>query len=205
MLLLLDESGDTGLKIGAGSSDWLVIAAVLFESREIGDRYETELRNMREQLGGREFHFAKDDDERRKVVLNRLREFEFEYHAVACNKTKLNINTWRKPQHLLFAVVDRLIERLAPKLSKCTLRFDTIGGTQDNSAYGKHIVKRVGILDGSPRVVHHKAVVSDSFPLCQLVDYVCGALTRSVKQLKKDADVYRELLKNREGKIIFWP
>ena len=34
MLVIVDKAGDTGLKIGQGSSRYFIIAMVLFEDRE---------------------------------------------------------------------------------------------------------------------------------------------------------------------------
>ena len=34
MLVFVDESGDAGMKLGAGSSDYFVVTAVLFEDHD---------------------------------------------------------------------------------------------------------------------------------------------------------------------------
>jgi len=42
-------------------------------------------------------------------------------------------------------------------------------------------------------------------PLVQLVDYVCGAVTRSLRAESTDADEYREIIRGREGMVWVWP
>ena len=41
--------------------------------------------------------------------------------------------------------------------------------------------------------------------LAQLVDYVCGAVSRSIRAEAANADEFRNLIQGREGQVLFWP
>jgi len=61
MLVLIDESGDCGLKFGRGSSDFFTCTAVVFSSEFAAnacDRAIDELRRELKKPSGFEFHFS---------------------------------------------------------------------------------------------------------------------------------------------------
>jgi hypothetical protein len=204
MLLLLDEYGDKGLKLDGGSSRWLIIVGSLFGSREQAEECGERLRELHGKLGGREFHFAKDSSQRKAQVLELIAGFPFTYHCVACDKFKLRIRDW-KPDDLYDEVAGQLIDALKPALEKCTVWFDTQGGRGVDREYGQRLTRRAGHFDGGPRIAHTKRMDSDKQVLGQLADYVCGAVSRSIRAEAENADEFRQVIKAREGQVISWP
>lgn len=204
MLLLMDEYGDNGLRLDAGSSRWLIITASVFASRELADGCGEQIKKLHETLGGREFHFTHDNQNRKERVFALLATFPFTYHFVACDKRLLRLRDW-KPNDLYEEVAGRLIDALKPGLEKCTVWFDTLGGKKSDKAYGQRLSKRAGFTPDGPRIKHAKRIESAKESLAQLADYVCGAVSRSVRAEAPNADEFRKLIRAHEGQTIYWP
>lgn len=204
MLLLLDEYGDKGLKLGGGSSTWLIVVGCLFPSREVAAGCGEQLAVLHEKLGGREFHFTSDSPARRRGVLALIAGFPFTYHGVACDKRKLRLRDW-KPDDLYDEVAGRLVDALKPGLEKCTVWFDTLGGKGSDREYGQRLTRRAGHLGSIPRVAHCRRMDSRTQVLGQLADYVCGAVSRSIRAEAENPDEFRKLIEAREGQMVFWP
>jgi hypothetical protein len=201
----MDESGDKGLKLGQGSTPWLVIGAVLFPSRESADACDDVIKGLRQDLGSKEFHFAKDADERRTAFIETVRGSTFTYYCVACDKSRLNLRRWKKPEHLFNEVAGHLMAMVSPMLADCTLWFDTLGGKTTDREYARFLEKKAGHHGGSPRISRSRSIKSDKENLAQLTDYVCGSIHRSVAQKGNKPQEFRELFQVREGTVLIWP
>ena len=87
MLVFVDESGDAGMKLVAGSSDFFIITAVLFEDREEANKCDAGITAARAELGlspRYEFHFNGSNKRIRMGFLERVAPFDFFYLAVVC-------------------------------------------------------------------------------------------------------------------------
>lgn len=204
MLLVLDENGDEGLDFGSGASVWLVIAGCLFDDRDHAAECEAELVAFRKTTKVKELHFTRDPDARRRRVLALIARFRFTYHAVAVDKRNLKPRDWR-PGDIYDRVAGRLVNHLLPRLTDCTLWFDTKGGKKVDQKHGSRLVRLARRAKGdAPRIARAAGMNSRKQPLVQLADYVCGAVSRSIRADTDDADDYRRLIAAREGEVLLW-
>lgn len=75
MLVFIDESGDSGLKIQNGSSRFFTVALVVFEDNEEAINCDKRIELLKGELGwekGSEFHFKNNSDKVRKAFLRLL-------------------------------------------------------------------------------------------------------------------------------------
>lgn len=89
MLVFIDESGDTGLKVDQGSSRYFTIALVLFDDNEEAVACDQRITLLRKELGwvpDREFHFKHNSDAIRRAFLTAVAPYNFFYHGVVLNK-----------------------------------------------------------------------------------------------------------------------
>jgi hypothetical protein len=92
MLVFVDESGDAGMKLGAGSSNVFVVTAVIFEDHDEANACDLRIDLMREELRLSphfEFHFNKCSRAFRNQFLEKVAPFNFFYLAVVVDKPKL--------------------------------------------------------------------------------------------------------------------
>ena len=92
MLVFLDESGDPGMKLQQGSSEYFFVTLVIFEDHEEALRADHHIAALREQLrldASFEFRFNKMNYRLRTRFLRELCGFDFCYYAIAVKKGQL--------------------------------------------------------------------------------------------------------------------
>lgn len=93
MLVFIDESGDPGLKLGSGSTDYFIVTLVVFEDNDEATATDQRIDLLKRELGfpaGFEFHFNKVKGTIREAFLSAVASFEFFYFSIVINKAKLN-------------------------------------------------------------------------------------------------------------------
>ena len=89
MLVLLDESGDTGWKQGAGSSRFFLVSLALFDNHVEADACDKAISKLRETIKlsqDYEFHFANNSHKTRLAFLKTIASFNFSIITVAIRK-----------------------------------------------------------------------------------------------------------------------
>ena len=92
MLVFIDESGDCGLKIHAGSSRYFVVALVGFEDSDEAAAVDERISLLRKEQrvpDNFEFHFNKLKSGHRRTFLEVVARYNFFYFAVVTDKTNL--------------------------------------------------------------------------------------------------------------------
>ena len=94
MLALIDESGDSGFKIGKGSSKYFTIALVIFEDDEEAITCDSRIELLKRELGWKansEFHFKSNSDKIREAFFKAVLPYNFFYYGFVLDKysTKL--------------------------------------------------------------------------------------------------------------------
>ena len=88
MLVFIDASGDPGRKIAQGSSQFFVLAVVMFGDHEQAARCEKAIAQLADELGRgpAEFKFSKDSHETRTKFLDVVAQYRFRYRAFVLDK-----------------------------------------------------------------------------------------------------------------------
>ena len=89
MLVFIDESGDSGLKISQGSSRYFSIALVIFEDHEEANACDQRIELLAKEIGwdaSSEFHFKRNSDKVRKAFLSAVAPYHFFYYGIVINK-----------------------------------------------------------------------------------------------------------------------
>lgn len=100
MLVFIDESGDAGFKLTAGSSPHFVVSLIVFSDNELALRADAAVDELRIKLKLRpdfEFHFNKLKHEFRHTFLTGLREVDFQYFSVVIDKKRLRGEDFQIP------------------------------------------------------------------------------------------------------------
>lgn len=83
----MDESGDTGFKLGEGSSAYFVIMLVLIENASVAETIREDLEQVRQDLRWqKEFHFSKTPDTVRQGFSSVLARHPIAFRAIVVPK-----------------------------------------------------------------------------------------------------------------------
>lgn len=89
MLVFIDESGDSCLKIDKGSSRFFTISLVVFEDNDEATACDQRITLLKRELGwsnNDEFHFKWNSDKVREAFLQAVRPYNFFYYGIVINK-----------------------------------------------------------------------------------------------------------------------
>ncbi len=80
MLVFIDESGDPGLKLDSGSTDYFIVTFVAFEDSEEALAADQRIHLLKRELGFKEefeFHFNKVKGAYREAFLSAIANYDF--------------------------------------------------------------------------------------------------------------------------------
>lgn len=205
MLVFVDESGDAGMKLGAGSSDLFIVTAVLFEDHDEANECDHGIDGLRVELGlspHYEFHFHECDKRIRSQFLEKVAVFGFFYLAVVVDKPKLRNPGFQFKESLVKYASGLVFENAKPHLKNAIVVIDASGSKNFRNQLAMYLKKRIKDDNGYRLVKKVKTARSHGNNLVQLADMVSGALWRSFKH--QDGS-YRALVAARELNVRVWP
>jgi hypothetical protein len=208
ILVFIDESGDPGLKLHSGSTNYFIVTLVAFEDREEALAADQRIQLLKHELGflaGFEFHFNKVKGAFREAFLSAVAGYGFFYFSIVINKAKLQGPGFKFKESFYKYTCGLVFENAKPYLNNATVVIDGSGSREFRLQLGTYLRKRINDTKGDARYIG-KVKIQDSHRnnLLQLADMVCGAIARSYSG-KDDAKNYRKLISHREIYVQFWP
>ena len=105
MLVFIDESGDSGLRVVAGSSKYFVVSLVMFQDNDAASACDQRIQLLKRELGydpSFTFHFTENSDRVRRAFLQAVAPQDFLYFGFVLNKdpAKLWGDWFRKSIHV---------------------------------------------------------------------------------------------------------
>jgi hypothetical protein len=206
MLVFIDESGDSGLKIDRGSSHYFTVGLVVFEDREDALACDQRISLLKNELGlpiSYEFHFKRNSDKVRRAFLQAVAPYNFFYYGIVINKNpkKLWGDGFRNKESFYKYACGLVFENAKEKLNKATVVIDESGSLDFKRRLAKYLRRRTD--KGAIKKV--KMQRSKSNNLLQLADYVASAINRSIQSKRKWHDEYRKIIAHREIYVQIWP
>jgi hypothetical protein len=207
MLIFLDESGDTGLKLDGGSSKYFIVALVAFEDHEEALAVDAHIDLLRQEMGLSdrfEFHFNKMKASQRKKFLLAVAAYEFFYWGVVINKAKLSGGGFQFDGSFYKYACGLVFEIAKPHLNNTIVVVDGSGSKDFRNQLKTYLVRLLAVDSGKCLIKKLKIGDSAKNNLLQLADMVVGAVARAYSG-KSDARVYRKLIAHREIYVQLWP
>ena len=205
MLVFIDESGDTGLKIKQGSSRYFVIALVSFEEDEEAIACDQRIQLLKRELklpADFEFKFSKLRKDIRIKFFEAVLPYVFFYYGIVINKdpSKLYGDGFKIKESFYKYTCSLVFENAKPHLKEATIIIDGSGSREFKKQFSTYLRKKVG----TSVIKKIKIQSSHNNNLIQLADMIAGAINRSFSQ-KGDKDIYRKIIKSKEIYVQIWP
>ena len=209
MLVLIDESGDPGLRIEKGSSRFFTIALAVFEDEDEALACEQKIGLLKRELGWEsdsEFHFKRNSDKVRRAFLQAVAPYNFFYYGIVINKNpkKLWGDGFRDKKSFYKYACGLVFQNAKDKLKKSTIVIDKSGNLDFRRQLAKYLRRKMN-EENKKLIKKVKMQRSSSNNLLQLADYVAGVINRSVQDRKKFAHEYRKIIAHREIYVQVWP
>jgi hypothetical protein len=210
MLVFVDESGDTGLKVGQGSSDLFTIVLVVFEDSEEAQAADDRITLLRRELrkpDNFEFHFVENGDNVREAFLRAVAPYHFFYFGFVVDKTRLYLPAFPSNAAFYKYLCGLVFESARPYLNEAIVAIDRSGSRGFRQQLITYLKKQVNDSEAGA-VTHIKKVSlpeSRGSNLLQLADMVCGALARSHRTDKKDPRRFHKIIAHRAISVRYLP
>lgn len=208
MLVFIDESGDSGLKVDLGSSKYFVISLVVFEDLKEAEACDKRISLLSRELGYPEgfiFHFKDNSHKMRMAFLEAVAPYDFFYFGFVLNKDPKKL--WGKgfqfKESLYKSVCSYVFENAKPYLRNAKVVIDKSGKKVFRSQLAKYLKKKIN-NEKDDIIKKVKMQPDRGNNLLQLADYVAGVINRHT-QGKKDADEYRRFIATKEINVQIWP
>ena len=209
MLVFIDESGDSGLKIESGSSRYFTVSLVIFEENDDALACDQRISLLRKELGWEpndEFHFKKNADKIRRAFLQAVAPYNFFYYGIVINKDpqKLTGDGFKDKSSFYKYACSLVFENAKEKIENATIVIDKSGNFEFRSQLAKYLRRKMNERD--KRLIKDvKMQRSGGNNLLQLADYVAGVINRSVQKNKKYAAEYKKFIALKEIYVQIWP
>jgi hypothetical protein len=207
MLVFIDESGDTGLKINKGSSKYFVISLIIFEEDEEALACDQRIQLLKRELNypaDFEFHFYDNSEKIRRKFSEAIAPYSFFYFGIVINKDpdRLYGNGFKHKDSFYKYVCGLVFENAKPYLKNAKVKIDKSGHALFRSELAKYLGRRMNKESNLIKSV--KMEKSHSNNLLQLADYISGIINRKI-QKKKGFEDYYKYISIKEIYVQIWP
>ncbi len=210
MLVFIDESGDTGLRILNGSSRYFAVSLVAFEDADEAISCDQRIQSLKHTLGwseSQEFHFKRNSNRVRTQFLEAVSPYNFFYYGIVINKDPVKLwgPGFRQKDSFYKYVCGLVFENAKLRLRDATVVIDQSSSEGFQQRIARYLKAKIE-KDPNVRVIKKvKIQRSESNNLLQLADYVASIICRSVHNDTQVDDVFRRIIAHREIHVQVWP
>lgn len=210
MLVFVDESGDTGLKLDKGSSRFFTVVLVAFNDKDEAVACDQRIGLLKKELGWKpdnEFHFKYNSNRVREMFLRAVAPYNFFYYGVVVDKdpAKLWDESFHHKSYFYKYVCGLVFENARSRLSDATVVIDESSSEEFQQQLGTYLKQKID-RDSAIRIIKKvKMQRSHSNNLLQLADYVASIICRSVSNKEQQSESFRCLIAHREIQVELWP
>lgn len=208
MIVFLDESGDTGRKIGKGSSDYFIVSLIIFEDNDEALACDQRISLLRTELkypDNYEFHFGENSKRVREAFLNAVSPYRFTVFSVIINKDpkKLYGAGFDIKESFYKYACNLVFTNAKPYMDKATVVIDKSGSPTFVGSLRYYLRARMNDHERQ-HIKKIKVQDSKSNNLIQLADYASGITNRKVNK-KPDWQHYWKFINSKIIAEQTWP
>lgn len=194
MLVFIDESGDPGFNVKRGSTPIFAAAMAIFDSAEEALETDRVIRKAMVDLNTYpEFHFTKCSNLVRDGFFNAVQGCPFLVRAIVVRKNIIYSEHLRSEKEDFYRFfIRKMLENDNGTLESAKVIIDGSGDRQFRQMLKRSLKRQVGAGVKDIRFAR-----SESDPLVQLADMCVGAIARSYRTDRKDANRWRKMLRPR--------
>jgi len=195
MIVFIDDSGDAGFKLSQGSTEFFVIAMVIFDDELEAEKTAVSIKEFRRSLGWpdyREFRFYKLSKDLRLKFLNCVNPFRFRIRALVVDKKIVRSPELKSKKDKFYAYfIKEALKHSDGTIMRAKIKIDGSGDRVFRKNFLAYLRKELN-TDERRIMIHCKLVDSSGNVLVQLADMIAGSINRSCSD-KKDATMYKNV------------
>ncbi len=192
MLVFIDESGDAGFRLDAGSSPVFVAAMVIFTNGAAAAATQDAIgASEARRIHKGEFKFSKTRADVRDLFFQAVRGCPFTVRAIVVAKSRIHSANLKVDKETFYEFfVKQMIRHDNDRLANARVVIDGSGDREFRQNLNTALRKRV--RQGAVKTVTFSDSKND--PLVQLADMCVGAIARSYREDREDRHRWRQML-----------
>lgn len=208
MHVFVDESGDAGRRVTAGSTEHFTVTWVIVED-EIARDLESCIAQVRRDLNkpdNFEFHFKDNSNSIRQAFLEAVARHRFRYFSCVIDKREYYEGGLPDGKAFYRWTCGQVFEAAKSYLQEAHVVLDQHSEREfvrEISIYLKKQMNAQGEEVATLKSI--TAQTSKSHNLLQLADMVCGAVARSYHSGRDEPQRFRKMIKHREVSVLTLP
>lgn len=201
MLIFIDESGDAGFKTDKGSTQYFVIALVIFDDELEAERTALKIKDYRRKIGfsdDTEFKFNKCDHKRRIGFLRVVKDSKFRVRAIVVNKEAILSESLKGNKDIFYNfLLKQVLEHNNNTINDAKIRLDGFGERGFRKAMTSYLRQELNIKTKSKVMKNFRFRDSHSDVLIQLADMIAGSIKRSYMKDRSSNNLYKKVISER--------
>ena len=194
MIIAVDDSGDPGFKLGKGSSEYFVIAAIFFDDDLDAEEAALNIKRLRKSLHwnpSHEFKFRKSSAEIKRLFFEVIAPLNFRAAISIVDKRHFADKTLQRETSKFYNTIILRTLLTNGQFSRAHIYIDGEGGND----YRRKVKTffRQNLPRNAIRVLTYRDSKQDN--LIQIADMVAGAALRSVSHRKTNQFDYLKLIR----------
>ena len=198
MLVFIDDSGDSGFKLGKGSTDFFVIAMVCFNDELEAEKVALAIKELKRELNffeNKEFRFFKTSKDHRTRFLNAINKFNFKVRAIVVDKKivySLKLRTDKNSFYSYF--IKEALKNSGGEILNAKIKIDGGGDRVFRKSFLGYLKRELN--QEQLKIMNRCNLVdSKSNVLIQMADMIAGSINRSYNFEKVDRSIYKNIFK----------
>lgn len=198
MLIFVDDSGDPGFKLSNGSSEFFIIALVIFDDELEAEKTALAIKELRRELrfsDTTEFKFSKSSRKIREAFLQKVNRFSFRIRCIVVEKILIRSNELRNNKNSFYSyAIKMVLKHSKNSILNARVKIDGSGDRTFRKTFLSYLKRQLNSEDR--KILEHcKLVDSAGNVLIQLADMMAGSIHRSYNQNKDDREIYKNIIK----------
>lgn len=201
MIIFIDESGDAGFKTSRGSTEYFVIALVIFDDELEAERTALKIKDYRRQSGlsdSSEFKFSKTRETHRIGFFETVKSCKFRVRAIIVEKGIVYSSLLRKDTVSFYNfILKQVLEHNNNTIKNAKIRLDGFGERKFRQAMTTYLRQELNGKTKDKVMRDFRFRDSKSDVLIQLADMVAGSIKRYYQEGTTESEKYRNIIKTR--------
>lgn len=207
MLVFIDDSGDPGFKFEKGSTNYFIIAMVIFDDELEAEKTAVAIKELKREIGfsdNTEFRFFKTCQDYRIEFFKKINKFNFRVRCLVVDKRIIHSSELRSNKNSFYAYfIKEVLKKSGHTILNAKIRIDGSGDRLFRKNFFTYLRKELNSKD-KKIIKNCKMDDSKRNVLIQMADMVAGSINRAQSKDKKDGYFYLNIIKEHIEDLWFF-
>ncbi|MBU1102778.1 DUF3800 domain-containing protein [Patescibacteria group bacterium] len=197
MLIFVDDSGDPGFKIDKGSTKNFVISLLIFDDNLEAEKTAVAIKELRRKFGfpdNMEFKFHNSRNKVKEEFFRTINKFKFRVRSLVVDKNKVRSDELKNNKESFYGYFIKTVLKYSHTILEACIKIDGSGDRVFRKSFLTYLRRELN--SRQKKIIRNcKMVDSKGNVLIQMADMIAGSVRISYDDNRKDAKIYKNIIK----------